>query len=135
MLSPTAALLLFTIPVLAVPKDHKLGAMEISPRADYLGGWTQGRDGTGAGCPSTSVACDSGSYSQLNTQCCPSGQTCFATSIIAYCCPTCKSTSERIGNLYADSYSFRLQDKCSKLSSMRRGGIDYVFFTWRFLLL
>lgn len=91
-----AASLLFTMPVFAVPKMNKLGAMEISPRASYLGGWTQGRDGTGAGCPSSSVACDSGSYSLLNTQCCPTGQTCFASSIIAYCCPSCKSSLKRI---------------------------------------
>jgi len=91
MSSFIAASLLLALPVFAVPKFDKLGAMEIVPRANYLGGWSQGRDGTGVGCPAASTACDGGPYGFLTLQCCPSGQTCFTTALTAYCCPTCKS--------------------------------------------
>ena len=109
MLSSIAASLLLAMPVWAVPKVSNFGAMEIFPRANYLGGWSQGRDGTGGGCPTSSTACDAGTYNnQLNTQCCPNGQTCFASSIIAYCCPSCELRSERVQAIHAHSSSFRL---------------------------
>ena len=86
-----AALLSFlVVPTLAIPKPFNFfGAQEITPRANYLGGWPLALDGTGSACPSVaSVQCDAGPYDTLNTQCCPSGNTCKTSILVAYCCPS-----------------------------------------------
>jgi hypothetical protein len=64
----------------------------IVPRANFVGGWPLALDGTGGSCPDIApVACDAGSDVSLNQVCCPTGQTCIATSLItAYCCPSGK---------------------------------------------
>jgi hypothetical protein len=57
-------------------------------RATYLGGWPL----AAVPCPAdASVICSTGIESQINQQCCPSGNTCFSwPSITPVCCPTCK---------------------------------------------
>lgn len=57
-------------------------------RSTYLGGWPL----AAVPCPSdASVACDTGISSQINQQCCPSGNTCFSwpATIPPVCCPSC----------------------------------------------
>ncbi|KAH8599903.1 hypothetical protein B0O99DRAFT_346039 [Bisporella sp. PMI_857] len=89
----------YAIPILAAPGTLPVLGNVLAPRVDYLGGWTIGRNGTGGGCPAEAPsACKKDDYSSLNTQCCPSDQTCFATSIIAYCCPTATDCKASVSN-------------------------------------
>lgn len=61
-------------------------------RSTYLGGWPL----AAVPCPSdASVACDTGVSSQINQQCCPSGNTCYSwpATIPPVCCPSCTFSS------------------------------------------
>jgi hypothetical protein len=66
----------------------------VNPRDEYQGGWPLSLEGTNSGsCPTdASTQCSS---TNVNPQCCPSGQTCFwgAVQFANYCCPTGANSS------------------------------------------
>lgn len=60
----------------------------IIDRSTYLGGWPL----AAVPCPpEASVVCSTGISSQINQQCCPTGNTCFSwpATIPPVCCPSC----------------------------------------------
>jgi len=128
-------LLCLTIPAIAIPRVAS-PVHQVTPRANYIGGWPLGLAGTGAACPGyASQTCDAGAYSSLNTQCCPTGQSCIASLISAYCCPTSRSRLLGFKSSAIDSSSCGLQHSCNKLPSLCEFLMDHVFLKHNWILL
>lgn len=87
-----ARILLLTIALISSVNSYQLARrvdQNLVGRSTYVGGWPL----AAVPCPADApVQCSTGISSQINQQCCPSGNTCvgWEALVVPVCCPTCK---------------------------------------------